>query len=111
MKTIRSSSEISELFDRGRRVHTPHLNLIILRHEKQHDHDGRVAFIAGKKLGNAVWRNRAKRRMRALCRDVGGPFDGFDVAFIARRDMDSAPWKDIRSDLANALRKAGVGRG
>lgn len=99
MKTIKSSAEITRLFEKGRRVNTPELSLIVLRIEGQHDRDGRVAFIAGKKLGNAVWRNRAKRRMREACRTVGGPFSGYDVAFVARKNVTEHPYDEMVENL------------
>ena len=81
METIKSSQEISDLFSRGRRLNTPYLTFIGVP-QKQHGLHGRVAFIAGTKLGNAVWRNTAKRRMRALCRELEGPWQSYDVIFI-----------------------------
>ena len=77
--------------------------VIIKRNEKQHDLCGRVAFIAGKKLGNAVWRNRAKRRMRALCKDLNGPFPGYDVIFLARSSVSEADYGNMLSNLRKAL--------
>ena len=89
-------------------MNTPELSLIVLRSEKQHGPDGRVAFIAGKKLGNAVWRNRAKRRMREACREVGGPFPGYDVAFVARRDIQDVQFSVLVNHLERSLVKAGI---
>ena len=89
-------------------MNTHELSLIVLREDKQHDHNGRVAFIAGKKLGNAVWRNKAKRRMREVCRDVGGPFPGFDVAFVAKKDINRCPYDKLRNDLETKLKKIGL---
>lgn len=108
MKTIKSSSEISHLFENGRRVSASCFSLIVLRNENQHDRDGRVAFIAGKKLGNAVWRNRAKRRMRALCAAKGGSFPGYDVAFVARRGINDEPFEKMLDNMDKALEKAGI---
>ena len=84
------------------------MSLIVLQREDEHDHNGRVAFIAGKKLGNAVWRNRAKRRMRALCHDLNGPFDGYDVVFIAKKSTNEAPYEALNESLRKALEKAGI---
>ena len=84
--TIKSSADISLLFSQGKRFSTPFLTVIVLKQNNQHDHEllhGRVAFIAGKKSGGAVWRNGAKRRMRALAYDFGGPWEGYDVVFLA----------------------------
>lgn len=108
MKTIKSKSDISLLFDRGRRLSTPDLILIVLRNEGQHDQYGRVAFIAGKKLGNAVWRNRAKRRMRAVCQELGGPFSGYDVVFLAKKRVATSAFDEIVDRTRKTLDKAGV---
>ena len=75
---------------------------------KQHGPGGRVAFIAGKKLGNAVWRNRAKRRMRALCRDLGGPWEGRDVIFLAKSGLAGATYSKVLSACRNALCHSGL---
>lgn len=84
LETIKSSTDISYLFTQGKRYSNSSLTLLVYRYEKQHDRQGRVAFVAGKKLGNAVWRNKAKRRMRAICHNIGGPWAGYDVVFIAK---------------------------
>lgn len=105
MKTIKSSAEITRLFKEGRRVNTPELSLIVLRTKGQHDRKGRVAFIAGRKLGNAVWRNKAKRRMREACRAVGGPIPGYDVAFVARKQVTECDYGDLVTHLRDNLSK------
>lgn len=85
--------------------------MLVLRQDKRHDQEGRVAFVAGKKLGNAVWRNRAKRRMRALCNDLNGPYDGYDVVFVARRSVNDSEYKSMKAHLTSALTKAGISVG
>lgn len=106
MDTITSSADISYLFAQGKRSHTPYLTLIVLRNEKQHDLRGRVAFIAGKKLGNAVWRNAAKRRMREVCRSVGGPWVGYDVIFLAKSNILKASYSKVHSACVSAIEKS-----
>lgn len=44
--------------------------------------EGRVAVVAGKRVGGAVQRNRAKRRLRALARAAGPPA-GVDLVLVA----------------------------
>ena len=104
--TIKSSDEFSFIFGSGKRYHTPYFSILVL--EKQHDHQGRVAFIAGKKLGNAVWRNRAKRRMRAVCRELNGPFPGYDVIFLAKRNVASGDYYDMTCKARKKLEEANI---
>lgn len=108
LDTIASSADISVLFAQGKRSHTPYLTLIVLRNEKQHDPSGRVAFIAGKKQGNAVWRNAAKRRMSEICRASGGPWKGYDVIFLAKSGIMKADYSKVLAACADAVKKGGL---
>ena len=96
------------MFEHGQRIGTHDFSLIVARKREQHDLDGRVAFIAGKKLGNAVWRNRAKRRMRSICFALGGPFPGYDVVFIARRTVNDSEFDSMLDNARRALSKNGI---
>ena len=109
--TIKSSADISTLFSQGKKFSVSHLTVLVLEQSEQHDHEndhGRVAFIAGKKSGNAVWRNSAKRRMRAIVTDLGGPWDGYDVVFVARSSILDAPYTKVYTSCKKALVKAGI---
>jgi len=66
----------------------------------------RVGFTCSKKVGNAVARNRAKRRLRAVARlelaTNGRP--GWDYVLIGRPEATAArPFAELRADLASAL--------
>ena len=110
METIKSSGDISDLFSHGKRLHTPYLTFIASP-TKQHGPSGRVAFIAGKKLGNAVWRNAAKRRMRAVCHELGGPWEGFDVIFLAKSGVCRASYSKVLAVCSDTLKQGGIRRG
>lgn len=67
-----------------------------------------VGFTCSKKVGNAVARNRAKRRMREVARAIlpthGRP--GWDYVLIGRAEAtDARPFEDLKSDLMYALKK------
>jgi len=66
----------------------------------------RVGFTASKKIGNAVMRNRAKRRLRALVREVLPPLAkaGWDYVLVARPDATvTRDFADLKRDLVTAL--------
>jgi ribonuclease P protein component len=65
-----------------------------------------------KKIGNAVVRNRAKRRLREVARAVlplyGTP--GHDYVLIGRDATLTRPFTSLIDDLKQALRKVHGGR-
>ncbi len=65
----------------------------------------RVGFTVSRKVGNAVVRNRAKRRLRAIVREGlarhGRP--GYDYVLIGRRNTASLSYGDLVADLESAL--------
>lgn len=66
----------------------------------------RIGFTCSKKVGNAVARNRAKRRLRAIAREVlpaqGRP--GWDYVLVGRRQATATlPYEALKSDLSRAL--------
>ena len=66
----------------------------------------RVGFTATKRIGGAVVRNRAKRRLREAARAVIPLFGvrGCDYVLIARGGTTSRPWGRLLDDLKNALK-------
>ncbi|AWZ21825.1 ribonuclease P protein component [Roseovarius sp. TM1035] len=72
----------------------------------------RVGFTCSKKVGNAVARNRAKRRLRALARELlpAQGLPGWDYVLIGKAEETGArPYEALKRDLAYALRKLSGG--
>ena len=67
----------------------------------------RIGFTASKKVGNAVARNRAKRRLRALAHELLAESAriGSDYVLIGRRSTLDRTIEDLRRDLQYAIKK------
>jgi ribonuclease P protein component len=110
MRTITAHAEVDRLFTEGGRAAGSTLLVLAVETPEARDPNGRVLFVAGKKLGSAVVRNRSKRVMRAAVGRVGGPWAGWDVALVARaRTRDARP-EEIDAALVAAIETLRCGR-
>lgn len=107
--TIKSKIEMERLFQVGRRS-SSYLMTVIVAERPGGSPQGRCAFVAGKRLGPAPLRNRCKRVMREAARELGGPWDGHDVVFVARRRVAHAPHGKLVSRMRGQLAELGVAR-
>jgi len=92
---------------RARRQGTAGFLLQARRRSTEENHGGiRVGFTCSKKVGNAVMRNRAKRRLRAIAAAIlpeqGQP--GWDYVLVGRPGATiERPFESLLSDLERAL--------
>ena len=102
MKTIPSRAGFLAARFKGKKALARGLVIQAVTHEAD---DWRIGLTATKKIGNAVTRNRARRRMRALARDHLTPLakNGIDYVLIARHDTVTASWQDMVNGLQKAI--------
>ena len=103
MDTIRSSTEIDTLFRTGRRSRRPTVIVLCVNTPEHRSEAGRVVYIAGKKLGGAVQRNRSKRVLREAVRRTGERWHRQDIALIATTRTATARPEDLDEDLKRAI--------
>lgn len=68
----------------------------------------RIGLTITKKNGNAVMRNRIKRRIRAaiICNGTGEMRDAHDYVFISRPNALNAPFDALRQDVGTLIEKS-----
>lgn len=101
---LRHRREFKALDSGGRRLSGRFFTLIGKPNGGPQD---RLGIVASRRVGNAIARNRAKRRLRELFRRRN-PQDQerhLDVVAIAKADMVDAPFQTIQADFLAALAK------
>lgn len=106
MKTIKSRREFEKVFSNGRRYGHRLVRITVLSADE--GDAGRVAFVAAKRLGNAVYRNRCKRVLREAARLSGLPKGTCDVILFATRKTHESSPAEVREALEGLLCKAGA---
>ena len=71
-------------------------------------HEGRFGVTATRRVGGAVARSRAKRRLRELYRIHRSEFEGYpaDAVVNASPSCVSAPWAELEEDFLTSMRRA-----
>lgn len=92
----------------AKRQGTPGIHLQARKRGPDEPAGMRVGFTCSKKVGNAVARNRAKRRLREVARLVLPTHgrDGWDYVLVGRHAKTAElPFTQLQADLVRALRK------
>jgi ribonuclease P protein component len=99
-KRLRRRSEFQRVFETGFRVHGRFLTLVAAPNDTG---AARLGIVASRKLGNAVQRNRAKRLIRDIFRQVNTARPGLDVVVIPRRELFDAAYASLENDFRSVF--------
>lgn len=82
-------------------------SVIVQKRDRGDAAPARYGITASKKIGNAVIRNRAKRRLREVVRHVltNQAQEGCDYVLIARHNTVEVEWAQLVKDFNKALKK------
>ncbi len=100
-------AEFQLLRERGRAVHGPYFTLVGVRREE--GVESRLGVVTSRRVGNAVERNRVRRRLRELHR-LSRPdlVPGWWLVLIARRAGAEATWEELRTEWLRLARKLSI---
>lgn len=103
---LKKRAEFLAVAGKGAKVPMPGLVMQLM--PRADDAPFRVGFTVTKKVGNAVVRNRTKRRLREAVRLALDPaaLHGFDMVVIGRDRTAARPFADLMDDLRRAAAKA-----
>ena len=104
LQKLRNSRQFRRVYDQGQRFHTPHFSAFILGTGSQ---EHRVGITVTRKVGNAVLRNRCKRRLRVILRKILGPapadLPGYDLVLNAKHALADAPFDEIEAGFVRLM--------
>lgn len=106
--TLKSRKEFLAV-QKGQRVRGPHFLLEMVQQAPSQTTRGskpRVGYTVTKKQGNAVERNRIKRRLRAATRAVKSYQAGTDYVFIGRNTVLHVPFDALLKEVSARLCRA-----
>ena len=101
---LRRKEDFSSIYKKGKSIGQKY---IVLFYKKNNLSYNRIAFLASKKVGNSVERNRARRLMKENYRLLKDDIkSGFDIIFIARNTINGVKAYDVKRSMVNALLKS-----
>ena len=103
---LRHRNDFKRLREQGRSWTGAGLLLSVLPNHLPHN---RYGFVVGKRLGNAVQRNRLRRRLREAMRSLDSHLQqGHDLVIVGRQGSNTKSYWDLRETLITLVRRAGL---
>ena len=102
MKRLRRRAQFRQVYEQGLKSSGAHVVVFGLVHTEG---CRRLGVTATRRIGGAVVRNRARRRIRELFRVHGAAWNGIsvDVVVNAKGGCAEAPWGDLEADYLRCV--------
>ncbi|MBU0720762.1 ribonuclease P protein component [bacterium] len=97
---MKQHREFQYIYKKGKNMHSSSVVLFFLPQDGIH----KIGFTATKKIGNAVKRNRAKRRLRALFCEYSSSLKDGTYIFVAKQSIIESSHENIKNDFQKVLK-------
>lgn len=105
-EVLRKQSDFSAIYNKGKSVGERY---VVLFYRKNNLPYNRMGFLASKKVGNSVKRNRARRLMKESFRQLEEKVkEGRDYILIARNTIGNTSMQEVNKSMFYAFKKAGL---
>ena len=107
MNTLKKNRDFKRVYSCGKSYATFYLVLYWYYNKKDIN---RYGFSISKKIGNAVIRNKLRRRLKEIIRtnEDNHILNGYDFIFIARKPVVKLKFSSLKKDVIKLFKKAGV---
>lgn len=106
INTLKNSRDFQRVYDRGKSYANRYL---VIFFRKNNLNENRAGFVTTKKLGNAVKRNKYRRRLRESYRLYQDRIEkGHDMIFLFRNNIPEIGYAEIDSALKHIVSIAGL---
>ncbi|WP_457592834.1 ribonuclease P protein component [Hydrogenimonas sp.] len=103
---MKRSADFDRVYKAGKRWHDPAFVLFALPGGGK----CRVGFVASKKVGNAVKRARAKRRLRALFLNMAPTLKRGEYVLVAKPPILDAPFIELEKAFRRGVKRLNIGQ-
>jgi len=103
---LKQNHEFRRLYSKGKSAVSPYFAVYCRKTGRP---VSRLGITTGLKLGNAVRRNRARRRIRELYRTCEGELlPGYDIVIVARTRVIFGRYREIQRSFRQLMKKLGL---
>jgi ribonuclease P protein component len=106
IEKLHTSADFNKVLKNGKRLKTVFVSICVLK-RKDNNEIRRLGLITSKKVGCAVCRNRAKRRLREIFRTNKHKLTpGLDIIFILKPQIASIGYSKLKTTVLDCLKSA-----
>lgn len=100
---LRRKKDFTSIYNRGKSSASKY---VVIFYRKNNLEYNRIAFLASKKVGKSVKRNKARRLMKEIYRIHKDRIKtGYDIIFIARKNMEQANFVELENTTERLLKR------